>query len=277
MNLPSHKTNDTTASSLEFKGQVALVTGAAQGIGRAVADALARAGARVAALDVQPERIETVAAELRAHGEHCLGLGIDVRDAPALHAAVQRIERELGPIDVLVNVAGVLRPGSIFDSLDADWADSFAVNTHGVIGLCRAVGRAMRERRSGSIVTVGSNAATTPRIGLAAYAASKAATLQFMRCLALELAPHGVRCNTVSPGSTDTAMQQQLWPAGASAQAAAEAVIRGSPDAYRLGIPLQRIARPSDVADAVCFLASARARHITMHDLRVDGGATFDA
>lgn len=250
---------------MEFEGKVAVVTGAAQGIGLAVAQALVRGGAKVAALDREPEGLK--------RAEATLALTLDVCDGPGILTAAARIERELGPIDILVNVAGVLRLNSVLNTRDEDWEATFAVNTMGVFRMSRAVAQGMVARRQGVIVTVGSNAAQTPRTQMAAYAASKAASAQFTRCLALELAPHGVRCNIVSPGSTDTAMQHQLWSGPDSAQA----VIQGSLKDFRLGIPLGRLAQAEDIAQAVCFLASDRARHITMHDLRVDGGATLDA
>lgn len=250
---------------MAFQHKVAVVTGAAQGIGLAVTQALANEGAQVAALDCLPTIHQVTQASLT--------LALDLRDGQAIHAAVSQIEEALGPIDILVNVAGVLRPGSVLDTQDEDWEDTFAVNTLAVFRLSRAVAARMVTRGQGNIITVGSNAAQTPRTQMAAYAASKAASAQFTKCLALELAPHGIRCNIVSPGSTDTAMQRQLWAGPDSEQA----VIRGSLDQFRLGIPLGRLAQAEDIAQAVCFLASDRARHITMHDLRVDGGATLDA
>ena len=128
----------------------------------------------------------------------------------------------------------------------------------------------------GSIVTVASNAAGIPRTSMAAYAASKAAAVMFTKCLGLEVAPLGVRCNTVSPGSTLTDMQRGMWTTG-DEEAAVRRVVEGDAKTYRTGIPLGRIADPSDIADAVAFLVSDRARHITMHDLYVDGGATLRA
>ncbi|PHV11878.1 2,3-dihydro-2,3-dihydroxybenzoate dehydrogenase [Chitinimonas sp. BJB300] len=259
---------------MEFAGKVALVSGAAQGIGAAVAHMLAAGGATVALLDRDAAGLTHQVTELQRSGrKKALALPADLRDGMAINAAVVRCELELGAIDILVNVAGILRPGSILGMSDTDWADTFAVNTTGPFQLCRAVAQGMVRRGRGAIVTVGSNAAAVPRLNMAAYCASKAATAHFMRCLALELAPHGVRCNTVSPGSTHTAMQRQLWTSADSAQK----VIDGDMDAWRLGIPLGRIADPDDIAEAVCFLASDRARQITMHDLRVDGGATLAA
>ncbi|MFE2913404.1 2,3-dihydro-2,3-dihydroxybenzoate dehydrogenase [Kitasatospora indigofera] len=243
----------------EFAGRVALVTGAARGIGAAVARMLAERGAEVIASDLD-------APDGSVHR-------LDVTDGAAVEALVERIEREHGPIDVLVNVAGVLTAAPVLETTDENWARTFAVNTTGVFHTCRAVGRRMAGRGRGSIVTVGSNAAGVPRTNMAAYAASKAATTMFVRCLGLELARSGVRCNLVSPGSTDTGMQRALW----TDDAAEQRVIDGDPASYRVGIPLGRIAAPEDVAEAVAFLAGDRARHITMHDLYVDGGATLRA
>ena len=252
--------------------RVALVTGAAQGIGAAVARALA-GEASIAALDRREEGLSSLVEELRARGCRAAAFPADVSDSAAVEAAVERIERELGPIGILVNVAGVLRMAPAVSLSDEDWAATFAVNTHGVFHVSRAVARRMVPRQSGAIVTVGSNAAGVPRMQMAAYAASKAASTMFTKCLGLELAQHGIRCNVVSPGSTDTAMQRALW----ADEHGAQAVIAGSPETFRVGIPLRRIATPDDIAEAVAFLVSDRARHITLHDLCVDGGATLGA
>lgn len=250
--------------------RVALVTGAAQGIGAEVARVLS-ADYTVAALDTNAEGLLALVAELRGQGRQVTAWPVSVSDAAAVETVVERIERELGPIHVLANVAGVLRVSSVVSMSDEDWATTFGVNTNGVFHVSRAVSRRMVIRRTGAIVTVGSNAAGTPRMQMGAYAASKAASTMFTKCLGLELAQFGVRCNVVSPGSTDTAMQRGMW----KDEHGAEAVIAGSQEAFRLGIPLRRIATPRDIADAVQFLVSERARHITMHDLCVDGGATL--
>ena len=250
-----------------MKGQLAVVSGAAQGIGAATVQALLQRGVRVAALDIHAEALTQLAAE--APGVH--PYAVDLRVRTAVQAVVERIEAECGAIDMLVNGAGILRMGCVTDLRDADWEDTFAVNTHGVFYLSRAVAQHMVLRRRGAIVTVGSNAAAVPRMQMAAYAASKAAAVHFTKCLGLELAGAGIRCNSVSPGSTDTAMQRQLWRSPADAQQ----VIAGSLAGFKTGIPLARIAQPSDIAAAVVFLLSDEARHITLHDLCVDGGATL--
>ncbi|MCW7539443.1 2,3-dihydro-2,3-dihydroxybenzoate dehydrogenase [Aquabacterium sp. A7-Y] len=256
----------------EFGDQVVLVTGAAQGIGAAVARHFADSGARVALLD-RSGAVRDAAATLAVGGAATLPLQADVRDGAVLEWAVELAETQLGPIDILVHAAGVLRTGDALEMNEDDWQLTLDTNAGGLWRSCAAVARRMRPRRRGTIVAIGSNAAAVPRVGMAAYAASKAAAAHMMRCLALELAPHGIRCNMVSPGSTDTPMQRQLWR-GPESEAE---VIRGTLDSWRLGIPLGRIADPQDIVEAVAFLASSRARHITMHDLRVDGGATLGA
>jgi 2,3-dihydro-2,3-dihydroxybenzoate dehydrogenase len=254
-----------------FPPGVAVVTGAAQGIGAAVAGALARAGVPVALLDVQAAALHRQAEALQAAGARVQAWPLDLVDSAAVAAAVEAIERDFGPVGMLAHVAGVLRLGSATATREEDWHHCFAVNTHALFHLARAVAPRMTERRSGSIVAVGSNAALVPRVGMAAYAASKAAAHQFLRCLGLELAGSGVRCNLVAPGSTDTAMQRQLW----TDPQAAQRVVTGSLAQYRAGIPLQRLAAPDDVAAAVLFLLSDAARHVTLDTLVVDGGATL--
>jgi 2,3-dihydro-2,3-dihydroxybenzoate dehydrogenase len=252
--------------SAGIEGRVAVVTGAAGGIGAAVVRTLDKLGASVAAVDVN------------GRGLHALASGsirpyvVDVRDSRAVDDLVATVDHELGPVAILVNVAGVLRAAPVTALRDEDWAAVFDVNAAGVFRMCRAVAPGMVARRAGAIVTVASNAAVVPRVHLAAYAAAKAAAAHFTRCLGLELAPHGVRCNVVSPGSTDTEMLRSTYGSDG-----AEAVIQGSLPLYRVGIPLGRVAQPEDVAAAVAFLASHEARHITMHDLLVDGGAALRA
>jgi 2,3-dihydro-2,3-dihydroxybenzoate dehydrogenase len=254
----------------DFAESRVLVTGAASGIGAAVVRALLAQGARVAAFDLDELGLETLRAEA-APGQLHLAT-VDVADSAAVGYAVADAEAAIGHLDKLACVAGVLQMGRLVDLTDEQWARPFAVNATGTFNVCRAVARGMIARRAGSIVNVSSNAAGTPRAGMGAYAASKAAVSQLTRCLALELAEYGIRCNIVSPGSTDTEMQRAMWREGSSR----EAVIEGSLAGYRLGIPLKKIATPEEVAESVLFLLSDRASHITLHDLRVDGGATLD-
>ncbi|HDV8368617.1 MULTISPECIES: 2,3-dihydro-2,3-dihydroxybenzoate dehydrogenase [Bacillus cereus group] len=255
----------------EFDGQTVLVTGAAQGIGSVVAKMFLERGATVIAVDQNEEGLNVLLNQNELNKTRMKTFRLDVSNSAAVEDMVNHIANEIAPIDILINVAGVLRMGPIHSLSDEDWNKTFSVNTTGVFNMSRAVSKNMMLRKSGAIVTVGSNAANTPRMEMAAYAASKAATTMFMKCLGLELAAYNIRCNLVSPGSTETEMQRLLW----ADENGAKNIIVGSQNTYRLGIPLQKIAQPSEVAEAVLFLASDRASHITMHNLCVDGGATL--
>ncbi|WP_259417488.1 2,3-dihydro-2,3-dihydroxybenzoate dehydrogenase [Bacillus toyonensis] len=255
----------------EFDGKTVFVTGAAQGIGSVVAKMFLERGATVIAVDQNEEGLNVLLNHDASYETRMKTFHLDVSDSNAVEEVVNRIENDIAPIDILVNVAGVLRMGAIHSLSDEDWHKTFSVNTTGVFYISRSVSKRMMVRKSGAIVTVGSNAANTPRMEMAAYAASKAATTMFMKCLGLELASYNIRCNLVSPGSTETEMQRSLW----ADENGAKNIIFGSQNTYRLGIPLQKIAQPSEIAEAVLFLASDKASHITMHNLCVDGGATL--
>ncbi|MEE3850353.1 SDR family oxidoreductase [Gordonia sp. LSe1-13] len=237
----------STAPIAGIDGRTAVVTGASGGIGRAVVDALAAAGATVHAWDLDAGA----------------GRRVDVTDRSGVESAWQETEQQAGPVDLLVHAAGVLSD---------DWAVCMAVNATGVRNVLDVAMTAMSTRRAGAAVVISSNAGATPRADMAAYAASKAAATSYTRSVALAVASSGVRVNIVSPGSTDTSMLRGMW----SSDADRDTVIAGNPGRFRLGIPLQRIADPDDIAAAVVYLASDAARHVTMHDLRVDGGATLD-
>lgn len=246
-----------------FDGTLAVVTGAAGGIGAALVQQLLDSGCVVVATDLAAPALPT---HPNLHAR-----AVDVSDAGAVDALVSWAETTLGPVGFGINVAGVLQVGTVDQIDDAHWRRVFAVNTDGVFHLSRALARVMTPRGKGAIVTVSSNAAGVPRHGMAAYAASKAAATMFTRCLGLELAPHGIRCNIVAPGSTLTPMQTGMWEDADGAQR----VIEGNLDTYKAGIPLRKLASPDDIAQAVMFLLSDQACHIAMSDLYVDGGATL--
>ncbi|TDP40000.1 SDR family oxidoreductase [Nocardia ignorata] len=308
----------------DSRGRVVVVTGAAGGIGAAIAARFAAEDRVVSLWDLDPAVHDTPAAlatagnqssrpnthshsatatsaaptrvgdrdeEVRTsvdpgHGSAAAidtartasvhGVTIDITDADAVRAAFDRLTSEHGRVEVLAHAAGLMVGGTALE-LDADdWARCLTVNATGTMLVTQRAAADMAAVGRGSIVVVTSNAAATPRVGMAAYGAAKAAATAFTRSLALQVAPLGVRVNLVSPGSTDTAMLRDMFGGTPLDDDAETALLDGDPAAYRLGIPLRRIATPADIAGAVHFLASEDARHITMHDLRVDGGATLD-
>ncbi len=248
---------------MDFRGRRIWVTGAGQGIGRAVAEGFARLGGEVVGLD-------------RAFPECNYGYRTHVLDVGNAAAVRQACAELLAPgqgIDVLASVAGVLRLGAIEELSLADWDDSLRVNVSGPFYLLRELLPRFRAQGRGAVVAVSSNATRVPRMQMAAYAASKAALTSLIRTAGLELASCGVRCNLVSPGSTDTAMQRGMW----TDDSGRARTIAGLPEQFKLGIPLQKIATPDEVANTVLFLASDLASHITLQDIVVDGGATLAA
>ncbi|WP_394158264.1 2,3-dihydro-2,3-dihydroxybenzoate dehydrogenase [Bacillus altitudinis] len=251
--------------------KIALITGAGQGIGQAVAKRLADEGAIIAAVDTNEDQLQSTVQKLNDKGIHAFAYLGDITDQASVQHIVDQIEKQLGPIYLLVNVAGILRISSIDQISTDDWHQTFAVNTHGLFYVSQAVSTYMMKRSEGVIVTVSSNAGAIPRMNMAAYAASKAAATSFTKTLGLELATYGIRCNVVSPGSTATPMQWALW----SDEQGADQVIKGSLETYKTGIPLQKIADPQQIADAVIFFASEQSSHITMQNLTIDGGATL--
>ncbi|WP_462152219.1 2,3-dihydro-2,3-dihydroxybenzoate dehydrogenase [Pseudoalteromonas xiamenensis] len=250
----------------EFTGRVALVTGASRGIGAATVNVLRAKGAIVVAAD-----IAFSSAVLQETAANYYQIQLDVTKQQDVLRVVNEIERTLGAIDYLASVAGVLHMGELTEVTDVEWQHTFAVNCHGPFYLCQAVAHHMKGRCAGAMVAVSSNAASTPRMGMGAYCASKAALCAMVKTLALELAASNIRCNLVAPGSTDTPMQQQVWR---DAQGATR-TISGDLEQFKVGIPLGRIASPEDIANSIIFLLSEQARHITMTSLLVDGGATL--
>ncbi|WIB25637.1 GolD/DthD family dehydrogenase [Curtobacterium sp. MCSS17_015] len=243
-----------------FSGRVAVVTGAASGIGNAVAHALADRGARVAVLDVRADA-STAAADALAGSGH-LGTACDVTDQDSVERAVAEVVDATGRIDVLVNCAGIVALAPA-EELGADaWARTLAVNLTGTHRVTQAVGRHMLAAGHGRVVTIASQAAHVGIDGHAAYCASKAGVLGLTRVLALEWGRRGVTVNTVSPTVVLTALGRSAW--------ANEAGLRHQDE-----IPTGRFATPDEIAAAVLFLAGESAAMVNGADLRVDGGFTI--
>ncbi|MFT3875165.1 MAG: SDR family oxidoreductase [Propioniciclava sp.] len=253
------------------RGPMVLLTGAASGIGRATALRLARAQASLALLDRDADGLALVADEARAAGASAaLPLTVDLTSPEQIEDAFATATDALGPLDGLACVAGILEPGGLADTTLESWQRHFDVNTTGVL-LCLQSART-RLRDGAAIVVVSSNAARVPRLGMLAYSASKAATSALARAAGLELAARGVRCNVVEPGSTDTPMLHALWP---DEESGLSGTLHGDPTTYRVGIPLGRVGKPEDVAETVAFLLSDAARHVTLQQIYVDGGASL--
>lgn len=250
------------------QGGTVVVTGAASGIGRAVAQLLADAGVATLLIDRNANELEATAAGLRAAhpAVEVRAAAADVTDAAAIAGLLD--DASIGAVGGLAHCAGVLATGPLLDADPGDVLETIRVNAVGSLVMMQAVGRRLRVGGSGgSMVVVGSNAGDTARIGIGAYGASKAAAHQLAHNLGLELAADQIRVNVVAPGSTDTPMQLATHADPAVA-------IEGDLVRHRLGIPLGRIASPRDIAEVVVFLLSPRARHVTMQTITVDGGAT---
>ena len=250
-------------SGFDFSGETVWVTGAGRGIGFATAKAFVDAGATVVGFDL------AFSGEAYPFTTQVL----DVSDARQVAQVCERLLATTPRLDVLVNAAGILRMGAT-DALSIDdWQQTFAVNVGGAFNFFQQTMATFRHQQGGAIVTVASDAAHTPRIGMSAYGASKAALKSLALTVGLELAGSGVRCNLVSPGSTDTDMQRGMWQSDDAEQQR----IRGFGEQFKLGIPLGKIAQPQEIANTVMFLASDCASHITLQDIVVDGGSTLGA
>lgn len=253
--------------------KTAIVTGATQGIGKSIAIALLAEGCRVIAVGRSADKLAALKGAAPDAGERLLCEALDIGDGALFESRFAEWAARFGRISHLVNAAGVLEPCRLLDASRAGIRDVVDINLVATLDVSLTVGRHMAAERAGSIVTIGSNSGTTARMGLGAYPASKAGIIHAMKCLGLELAEYGVRCNIVSPGSTNTEMQSRFQ----STTGSRDAVLNGDPRQFRLGIPLRRMAEPEDVCDLVLFLLSDRARHITMENIVLDGGATLGA
>lgn len=246
---------------------MALVTGGARGIGRAIALALARDGRAVAVGDLLEDQAAEVAQEIEAAGGRALALALDVTEAAAVGACVARVTDALGPIDVLVNCAGwdELKPFLATD--EAFWRRVIAVNYEGCLRTTHAVLGGMLERRWGRIVNVSSDAARVGSAHEAVYAGAKAGVIAFTKTIAREAAKRGVTANAVCPGPTDTALLQGMAQSAPGSDQLVAALERA--------VPMRRLGRPEDVAAAVAFLACEDADYITGQTLSVSGGLTM--
>jgi 3-oxoacyl-[acyl-carrier protein] reductase len=243
---------------MSLQGRVAIVTGAAQGIGRAIAETLAEAGADVVVADLDPTRSKDTVAAVEKAGRKALNLKVNVADANDTKAMAEQVIKEWGKIDILVNNAGITRDGLLLRMKEEDWNLVLQVNLNGTFHCTKADLQPMTKQRYGRIVNIASIVGAMGNVGQANYAASKAAVIGFTKTVAREYASRNVTVNAVAPGFIDTAMTQGLT-----------AEVK---EALQKQIPLSRLGTPSDIANAVRFLVSEDASYITGHVLHVNGG-----
>jgi 3-oxoacyl-[acyl-carrier protein] reductase len=242
----------------QLANQIAVVTGAGRGIGRAIALKFAGAGADVACVSRTAENSEKVAGEIRALGRKAWAYAVDVANAAAVNAAAEKILADCGRVDILVNNAGVTRDGLLMRMSDEDWETVLNTNLKGAFLFTKALTRAFVKQRSGRIINVASVIGLIGNAGQANYAASKAGLMGFTKSVARELGSRSITANVLAPGFIETDMTAALNPEMKTG--------------LLKTIPLARLGQPDDVAEAALFLAGPGAKYITGQVLTVDGG-----
>ncbi len=241
-----------------FEGKVAVVTGAARGIGQAIAKRLAQEGADVAICDLQAEWLAETAGIVEGFGRKALPLAVDVGDSEAVTACINEVVKVFGKVDIMVNNAGITKDTLLVRMSDDDWDAVLRVNLKGTFLFSRAVAKHMMKQRSGAIVNIASISGVIGTAGQANYAASKAGVIALTKSTANELASRGVRANAIAPGFISSKMTDAL----------SEDVRKQ----YLSRIPLGRFGTVEDIANAVVFLASEQSSYMTGQTLHVNGG-----
>ena len=243
---------------MELTGKVALVTGAAQGIGKAVALMLARNGADIVVSDVNVEKAQETSQEIQSLGRKALALKVDVSRPDDVDRMVQTIVEQLGKIDILINNAGIARDKLILRMTEEDWDAVLDVNLKGTFNCTKAVVRHMMKQRSGRIVNIASVVGEMGNAGQANYAASKAGVIGLTKTIAREFAQRGITVNAIAPGYIQTPMT--------------DALPEKAKEELKRMIPMERLGQPEDVAQAALFLVSEASSYITGQVLNVNGG-----
>jgi 3-oxoacyl-[acyl-carrier protein] reductase len=242
----------------QLENQIAVVTGAGRGIGRAIALKFATAGADIVAVDLKTDFVQETVEEVRKLGRKAWAVAANVSEAASVEAAVEQILKEAGRVDILVNNAGITKDGLLMRMSEADWDAVLDINLKGTFLFTKAFSRAFVKQRSGRIVNIASVIGLIGNAGQCNYAASKAGVIGFTKSVARELASRGVTANAIAPGFIETKMTEALGPEARAA--------------LLKQIPLASLGQPGDVAEAALFFASPAARYITGQVLAVDGG-----
>ncbi len=243
---------------MKLAGKVALVTGGAQGIGRAIALLLAREGAKVAVADVNLEKALETSRELEALGGQAAAIGGSVSDPKSAEAMVEQTAEKFGGLDILVNNAGITRDGVLLRMKEEDWDSVMAVNLKGAFHCTKSALRLFLKRKGGKVINIASVTGEMGNAGQSNYAASKAGLIGFTKSVAREYASRNIQVNAVAPGFIDTAMSQ--------------AIPQRDRDFLIKQIPMERLGSPEDVAEAVLFLAGPASDYITGQVINVNGG-----
>jgi 2-hydroxycyclohexanecarboxyl-CoA dehydrogenase len=246
---------------MNLKGKVAIVTGAASGIGAAIAQKMAQAGAKVVVADVQADKGETRAATLREAGGDARFMHVDMTDAASIAAFAESVQAQLGPVDVLVNGAGWGKTHPFWEGTPELWDRIIGLNLVGPMRLAKALLPEMMKRGGGKIVNIASDAGRVGSLGETVYSGAKGGLIAFTKALARETARYGINVNCVCPGPTDTPLMA--------------AVPEKVQEALTKAIPFRRLGKPEEVADAVMFFAGEQSSYVTGQVLSVSGGLTM--